>query len=94
MIEYKNYRELTNSLKDLILVKAHATRARHEQYNEHTDPEHLLWMLDELMNKQDEGQMNRWIGYVQGVLTQKGWTDVETERARVNEYLYPWKEPK
>lgn len=47
-----------------------------------TSDEHLLWMLDEIQNQEeDQGDKHqRWLGFVQGIMVAKGYTDVSTER--------------
>lgn len=49
-----------------------------------TSDEHLLWMLDEISSKYIEGenhdQLNRWLGFVQGIMVAKGYTTVSIER--------------
>ena len=47
-----------------------------------TNDIHLLWMLHELTNntEQSETKKHRWLGYVQGVMTAKGYITVLEER--------------
>ena len=47
-----------------------------------TNDIHLLWMLHELTNntEQSETKKHRWLGYVQGVMTVKGYINVLEER--------------
>jgi hypothetical protein len=45
-----------------------------------TSMAHLRWMLQELRTMEDIGKANRWLGFIQGILISRGWTDVTTER--------------
>lgn len=44
------------------------------------DPEHLLWMLDQIETMENYGKANRWLGFVQGVMIREGYTTVQKER--------------
>lgn len=43
---------------------------------------HILWMIEQIKNdsKQSDTKKHRWIGFIQGVLTSHGLTDVVSER--------------
>ena len=47
-----------------------------------TNDIHLLWMLHELTNntEQSETKKHRWLGYIQGIMTVKGYINVLEER--------------
>lgn len=47
-----------------------------------TNDIHLLWMLHELTNntEQSETKKHRWLGYIQGIMTIKGYINVLEER--------------
>ncbi|MFS1428068.1 hypothetical protein LMH73_013140 [Vibrio splendidus] len=53
-----------------------------------TDCEHLAWMLLVIASKEEvdmehsDEKMNRWLGYVQGVMVMKGMLNVDSERKR------------
>ena len=53
-----------------------------------TENDHLAWMLLVIANKEEaelehsDEKMNRWLGYVQGVMVMKGLLDVDKERNR------------
>lgn len=50
--------------------------------NEFDNTDHLIWMLNELSNNQDQSltKKHRWLGYIQHALISAGLTDVMTER--------------
>lgn len=47
-----------------------------------TNDIHLIWMLTELLcnEEQSYSKKHRWLGYVQGVMTMKGYINVLNER--------------
>ncbi len=53
-----------------------------------TTDEHLLEMCEKILASSatmSMGKMNRWIGYIQGVMVQRNMTTVEAERTRYRE---------
>lgn len=53
--------------------------------------ENLAWMCDEIIRKSDQlpyDKLNRWIGFVQGVLACQGFMSVAEERARTREIFH------
>lgn len=42
---------------------------------------HLRWMLMQLRSPMTKGKANRWLGFVQGLLIERGHTTVRAERA-------------
>jgi len=52
--------------------------------------EHLHFMLDSIIDNVyiwEEDKINRWIGFVQGVMVAHGFTTIDEERERVKEFL-------
>ena len=47
-----------------------------------TNDIHLLWMLNQLLSNksQSETKKHRWLGYIQGIMTVKGYINVLEER--------------
>ena len=47
-----------------------------------TNDIHLLWMLNQLLTntKQSDTKKHRWLGYIQGIMTVKGYINVLEER--------------
>jgi hypothetical protein len=70
-----------------------------EHRNEDTEPadsktcvRHLMWMCEQVIEhtgyvpkEWSITKLNRWIGYIQGVMTARGFTTVERERAEYKE---------
>lgn len=52
-----------------------------------TEPCHLRWMLRELSSFTDAGKAGRWLGFVQGLLIERGLTTVQTERDFTRPYF-------
>lgn len=53
--------------------------------------ENLAWMCDEIIRKSDQlpsDKLNRWIGFVQGVLACRGFMSVAEERDRTREIFH------
>lgn len=47
---------------------------------------HLHWMLLEIIGTEmSDTKANRWLGFVQGIMTSKGYLDVQDERNRTRE---------
>ena len=46
---------------------------------------HLRWMLSQIPDLRDEGKVNRWLGFVQGVLSALGMYTVDEMRKHVTE---------
>jgi hypothetical protein len=58
---------------------------RDDQFPENTGPAHMANLLGELEARVDElplGKLNRWLGFVQGVMCARGWLSVTRERER------------
>lgn len=48
-----------------------------------TSESHLVWMLKQItMEYMPRTKANRWLGFIQGVLTVKGYINVQDERSR------------
>lgn len=51
----------------------------------HGDPEHLEWMLDQIVENYNTwpiDKSSRWLGFVQGMMVAQSWITVEEERDR------------
>ena len=48
--------------------------------SEHERLSHLIFMLDTMKNETDEGKLNRWVGFIQGVLWAHGWWSINDLR--------------
>lgn len=52
---------------------------------EHVGTVHLSWMCDQALAHLDDwpiDKLNRWLGYIQGVMTARGFLDPDEERER------------
>ena len=52
-----------------------------------TEPCHLRWMLQEMSGFTDAGKAGRWLGFVQGLLIERGLTTVQVERDFTRPYF-------
>ena len=54
-----------------------------------TNDIHLIWMLTELLcnEEQSYSKKHRWLGYIQGVMTAKGYINVLEERELTRSFL-------
>lgn len=52
-----------------------------------TEPAHLRWMLREMSGFRDAGKVGRWLGFVQGLLIERGLTTVQVERDFTRPYF-------
>jgi hypothetical protein len=50
------------------------------EHNPGTSLHHLRWMLWMLRGDMESGKANRWLGFIQGVLTVEGYINVSEER--------------
>lgn len=59
------------------------------QPDDKTSIKHLTWMCDQVISHNAKGwsvtKAHRWIGYIQGVMTVRGYTTVDTERDEYRE---------
>lgn len=69
------------------MLDGHGTKTKADLYSKYlTDHErlsHLIFMLDTMHNEKDEGKLNRWIGFIQGVLWSSSWCSIEDLRKHV-----------
>ena len=82
----EQYKQLLLSLKDSI--DANFVVGNIEKHG--TSFNHLNFMIDTIedsLDSWDEAKINRWIGYIQGVLVAKGATNLDHERDRVRDNL-------
>lgn len=52
--------------------------------------EHLNYMIDNIIDNADswdEGKLNRWIGFIQGVVVSTGYSTIDKEKDRVRKIL-------
>lgn len=70
------YPELLERYK--LIIKVHSSKFG----NTYRSSDHLIFMLDKLKNDKEmsETKKHRWLGYVQGILTQLNLISVEEER--------------
>lgn len=52
-----------------------------------TEPCHLRWMLREMREFTDPGKAGRWLGFIQGILIERGITTVQVERDFTRPYF-------
>jgi hypothetical protein len=50
---------------------------------DHERLSHLIFMLDSMKTETDEGKLNRWIGFIQGVLWANSWCTIDDLRKHV-----------
>lgn len=77
--------EIINRYKKILLsIADHIER----EENPGTSYEHLLWMLWQLEHESmDVGKSNRWLGFIQGILIERGHTTVSVERDFTRSYF-------
>ncbi len=46
--------------------------------------EHLVYMLEQLKDETDENKINRWLGFIQGVLWTDGFYSINDLREHIN----------
>lgn len=81
------------------MLDGHGKNAKadlHSKYlTDHERLSHLIFMLDTMRNEKDEGKLNRWIGFIQGVLWSYSWCSIDDLRRHVNSCKvdYTWSAP-